>query len=409
MQGSASFNILSNTVDIGGSSVSAFGTLETAELTPLVQLDFVYGINTQTGVTAVSGAGATVDTSVSRLRIQSGTNAAGTATFTSRKTAKYRPGQGLTARFTGVYAAATAGAIQIIGAGSATDGYFFGYNGTSFGILLKTGGSSAWVASSSWNGDKCDGTGGSGFTWNHQNGNVMMIKYPYLGYGDIKYYVQNPTTGGWILCHTIQYANSTTAVQVSNSNLTFYANITNGGNTTNLTMYVGSVGIFLSGARVFVGNPKWSADSNKASITTETSILTIKNCTTYNGVANKSLIRLNAVSFGSTAGNGVCTLRLKIGATLGGSPSYTPVNGTTSDAGATLTAANSIASVDTAGTTVTNGTYVFSLTAANPASNVFDLTTFDIFLAPGETMTLSVATSQSAATVGVTANWVEDI
>src|SRR5271169_3253896 len=102
-QGTAGINILSNTVDIGGNTVSAFGTLETNELTPLVQLDFVYGINTQTGVTATASSAPTPDTSNSRLRIQSGTNSAGSAIFTSRNTAKYRAGQGITARFTGVF------------------------------------------------------------------------------------------------------------------------------------------------------------------------------------------------------------------------------------------------------------------------------------------------------------------
>jgi hypothetical protein len=174
-------------------------------------------------------------------------------------------------------------------------------------------------------------------------------------------------------------------------------------------MYVGSVGIQLSGTRVFVGIPKWAMDNNKATITTETNVLSIKNCTSYNGVTNRSLIRFNMFSFSSTAGNGVCTFRAKRGVTLGGSPSYTTINGTSADQGVTITSGNSIASYDVAGTTVANGDYVFGMTVANPAAGWADVTPYDFFLAPGEIATFTMSTSQSAATCGVAIAWIEDI
>lgn len=406
-QGPAGLNILSNTVDIGGASVSAFGTLETAELTPLVQLDFIYGINTQTGVTSVANTGV-VDTLVGRLRIQTGTNAAGAGTFTSRKTAKYRPGQGVMARFTAAWATSAASSTQIVGAGTSADGYFFGFNGVTFGILHKNAGVSNWIAQTAWNGDKCDGSGVSGFNWNKTNGNVMMIKYPFLGYGNIKFYVQNSTTSGWILVHTIQYANSSPSIQLANPNLSFYANVTNDGSTTNLTMYVGSVGMFLSGMRSFAANPRWATDNNKASITAETSVFGLRNCATYNGVTNRGLIRLHAFSFGTTAASGIAVARLRIGATLGGVPAYTPINGGTADNGVTITSGNSIASVDTAATTSTAGTLLFNLTGGNPTQQMIDLTPFDLFIAPGEVLTCAVF-SGNATTGSIALNWSEDI
>ena len=81
-QGPIGVNILSNVVGIGGSNVSAFGDLQVVNPTPVVQLDFVYGINSQTAISTVANS-ATVDTDASRLRLQSGTNAAGAATFSS--------------------------------------------------------------------------------------------------------------------------------------------------------------------------------------------------------------------------------------------------------------------------------------------------------------------------------------
>ena len=158
-------NILSNVVGIGGSNVSAFGDINVASFTPVVQLDFIYGINTQTGSSSVVTTGV-VDTSSSRLRLQTGIGAAGSATFQSKRIARYRPGQGMMARFTAVWTTNAADSTQVVGVGNTQVGYFFGYNGTTFGISIRNGGSDTWAPQSTWNQDKCDGTGASGFNWN---------------------------------------------------------------------------------------------------------------------------------------------------------------------------------------------------------------------------------------------------
>ena len=118
------FNTITSVVQIGGSNVSAFGDLIVANLTPVLQLDFVYGINTQTGSSTVANS-ATVDTNASRLRLQSGTNAAGAATFTSNRIARYRAGQGMVARFTCAWTTNAASSTQVIGVGSLD---FMSYN-----------------------------------------------------------------------------------------------------------------------------------------------------------------------------------------------------------------------------------------------------------------------------------------
>lgn len=404
-QGTVGVNILSNTVSIGGSNVGAGGDLITAQLTPVVQLDFVFGINTQTGTATVANS-ATVDTNASRLRIQSGTNSAGAGTFVSNRIARYRQGEGMVARFTGVWTTSAASSTQVIGVGNTQVGYFFGYNGTTFGLSIRNGGSDTWTAQTAWNGDPCNGTGASGFTWNKTLGNVMMITYLFLGYGAIKFWVQNPVTGAWILCHTIQYSNSSASVQVSNPSFPFYANATNAGNTTNLTMYVGSVGIFISGIREFLAG-QWGIDSLKNTITAETNLLNIRNCTTYNTVTNSGLIRLRSLSTATDGGNGLATIRLKTGVTLGGVPVFTTINGTTADNGVTITSGNSIASYDVAGTGTT-GTTIFNVCLARNSNTDFDLTPFNILIAPAQTLTVT-AFSAVSASIQVAINWNEDV
>lgn len=404
-QGTVGVNILSNVVSIGGSNVSAFGDLNVAQFTPVIQIDFVYGLNTQTGTSSVVTTGV-VDTSASRLRIQTGTGAAGAATFISTRIARYRAGEGMMARFTGVWTTSAASSTQVIGVGNTQVGYFFGYNGTAFGLSLRNGGVDTWVAQTAWNGDKCDGTGASGFNWNKTFGNIMMIQYPYLGYGDIKYWVQNSLTGSWILCHTILYGNSSASTQVSNSSFNFYANAINAGNTTNLIMYVGSCGIFISGVREYLG-AQFAIDSLKNTITAETNLLNIRNCTTYNGVTNTGLIRLRSLAISTDNGNGLATVRLKTGVTLGGSPSFTTISGTTADAGVTITSGQSIASYDVAGTGTT-GTTIFNLCLARNSNDIIDMTPFNIFIQPAQTLTVT-AFSAAAASIQVAINWNEDV
>lgn len=404
-QGTVGVNILSSVVGIGGSNLSAFGDIITCELYPIIQLDFVYGINTQTGVTAVANS-ATVDTNASRLRLQSGTNAAGTATFYSNRIGRYRAGEGMVARFTGVWTTSAANSTQVIGCGNVTNGYFFGYNGIAFGISRRNGGSDNWVAQTSWNGDKCDGTGASGFNWNKALGNVMQIKYPYLGYGDITFWVEDSVTSAWILCHTIQYANSSASTQLSNPSFPFYANVTNSGSTTNLIVYVGSVGIFISGQREFLG-AQWAIDSLKNTITAEANLINIRNCTTYNTVTNQGIIRLRSLTCSTDNGNGLATIRLKKGVTIGGSPSFTPINGTTADQGVTITSGNSIISYDVAGTGVT-GTTIFNVCLARNSNSIVDLTPYKLYLNPAETLTIT-GFSAASASLQVAINWNEDV
>ena len=395
-------------VEMGGASVGAFGDLITSENTPLIQGDFVYGINTQTGVTAIVTTGV-ADTDAGRLRLQTGTGAAGAALFTSRKSAKYRAGQGVTGRFTKVFTAGAANSQQIAGFGTTSNGYFVGYNGNAFGILHRNAGADTWIAQTAWNGDRCNGAGPSAFTINPAFGNVYQIRYPYLGYGVITFWILHPATGRWLLAHVIQYPNTTTATQISNPNLNYYDQVVNTGNTSNIISYTGSIAALLSGVRSFTANPKWSFDNTKTTITAETNLLSLRCATTYNGVENKGMLRLNSLSFASAGAittTAVC--RLRIGATLGGTATYVTINGTTADNGVTITAGNSIASENTLHTTATGGTYIFNICVAGGSNIIIDLSPYDLYVAPTEILTVS-GFSSGIATLTAGISWTEDI
>lgn len=372
---------------------------------------------TQAGVTF--GTGAAVDTNASRMRIQSGTSATGYAYEESRRVARYRAGEGMELVYTPIFTAGVADNVQLWGVGAIHDnapydGYFFGYNGVDFGIAHYNRGTPTWKKrATEWNGDKCDGSGPSGFSYNPTLGTPAMIKYPYLGYGDITFYLQDSDTGKWILCHTIKYANASATTQVSNPSLYFAGYTKNSGNTSPIIMYCGSVGVFVSGLRSYIGNPKGAADNNKSGITVETAIFTVRNCVSYNGTPNRGTLRLHSISAVVTANiSSVVVVRIRINAAVGGTSAFTPYSGSTADNGVSITAGNSIASVDTAGTTTSGGFFIynFSLSAGKDGSGggIIDISPYEIFLSPGEDATVSVFSTNNAV-ASVSLNWSEDI
>lgn len=421
-------------VEIGGNNIDAFGDIVLHEYTPLLQFDFVYGgggsngaygATNQVGVSTSAGTGASVQSGSvtgSLLQMTSGTSA-GTVTttpttsyaqFVSTRIARYRAGQAILARFTCVFGTAVANNNQIAGSGNTVDGYFFGYNDTTFGVLHRRNSSdtdpvAGWTPKTSWNVDVCDGSNSannpSGFNLNPLLGNVYQIRYPYLGFGPIKFYVLNPATSLWVLVHIIKYPNSQTVVQITNPGLQFYAasyNTGAGGNSA--TLKCGSVGFFLSGLRTFLG-PQFAINNQKSAVTTETNILTLQSATSYNGVTNRSVVRIRSLSIFVDGANGYANLRVVRGATLGGAPSYTPISGTGGPAA--LTSAQSIVTYDVAGTTVASGVNIFNANLARNTSFQIDMTPYDVFMLPGDTLTFAMTASASAA-CGVAVNWQED-
>lgn len=131
--------------------LNPFGSVHTENLVPIFQCDPVHGFNAQevvatTGLsyeankpTPGANSGGTAATS-NLFTCSTGTTAYSFATIQSLQRARYRPGQGIVARFTALWSAPAASSIVVAGVGSSESGLFFGYNGTSFGILHSTGG-----------------------------------------------------------------------------------------------------------------------------------------------------------------------------------------------------------------------------------------------------------------------------
>lgn len=118
---------------------SAFGEVSVVKPFPVVQLQFPYNINTDLLNVYQNTSGA-VSHASRMCNITSGASANSFGRITSKKIIKYNPGQGIMTRFACRFGTGTANNIQIAGIGTESDGFFFGYNGTSFGVLHRYNG-----------------------------------------------------------------------------------------------------------------------------------------------------------------------------------------------------------------------------------------------------------------------------
>jgi len=123
-----------------------FGSLHTESIRPEFQCDSVYGINPRevistTGHAVTPGAAnsGAISGSNNLFKVSTGTTQYSFATIQSRKRLRYRAGQGIIGRFTALWSAPAASSISVAGFGTSESGFYFGYNGTSFGILHSTG------------------------------------------------------------------------------------------------------------------------------------------------------------------------------------------------------------------------------------------------------------------------------
>lgn len=122
----------------------AFGGLNTFHLRPYINLAATAGTPERYTESYTSGTGASsgyVDNNPGlEYRVQSGTDVGGYGVIRSKKVLAYRPGIGSIARFTARFTTPVANSIQRAGLFNIGNELTFGYDGTRFGILRRTGG-----------------------------------------------------------------------------------------------------------------------------------------------------------------------------------------------------------------------------------------------------------------------------
>ncbi|MBI2345116.1 hypothetical protein HYV10_03525 [Candidatus Dependentiae bacterium] len=389
-----------------------------AESTPVVQLCFAYNILPDYIVTGGGGiddlaglltsGSATITQATGMANLTTNTTLGSAAVLASKARLSYQSGVGANMIFSAVFDTGTIGNLQYVGLGNAQNGFFLGYTGTSLGILRRNNSVDTWTDQTNWNGDPVN-TGideASSFNLNPQYGNVYKIQYQWLGFGVIKFYVQNPYDGSWVLMHTIRYPNSVVATgpSVQNPALQLLAVNSNDPSTnSNITLKIpcmaGALEGYQAGPEIYT---RFGKNFTEPSVTaTLGNILSIRNNSTYAGLNNQVMVFPDFLSIYNASTTVGVIVRVYLNPTVGGVPAYTSVN------------ANSVVSYDTAGTTITGGKEIMTIFVINSIGTdrgAVNINLFDkhISLSPGDRLVVAAqAVSGTLTNIGIGLSWYE--
>jgi len=207
-----------NVVSFGGVSVDAFNRLRVSEPYSLFDSQNRYAADNQFDVSTASGGSTTYLTNESAVRMDVTTTSGSEVVRQSYRRFPYQPGKGLLVLVTFVMDNTEANLRQRAGYFDTQNGVFFQKTGTTKEFVLRSYISGAvddsrTVAQSSWNGDKLDGTGPSGYTLDPTKAQILWMDFEWLGVGSVRCgFVIN---GEFILCHTFHNANIITSVYMT--------------------------------------------------------------------------------------------------------------------------------------------------------------------------------------------------
>ncbi len=226
-------------------------------------------------------------------------------------------------------------------------------------------------------------------------GNSYQIEYQ-AGYGNVTFSVQEADSGHYVKAHILQLSNVQTLTAVTNPSMRVGLYSVNTTGTANREVRCPSLAAFVQGEIRQTRNPRAAESTKTVSATTLTNLLTLRNRRIFNGNANQAEIEPQIITIASESSK-IVYIKVYGGATLAGTPNY-------ADA-----ATNSIAEIDTAGTTVTGGT-LLTVFALAPNSQVsFDLTRLKIRIPPTLLFTVAAyVTSGAASSIGCAVTWLED-
>ncbi len=230
-------------------------------------------------------------------------------------------------------------------------------------------------------------------------GNVYQIQYQWLGFGQIRFFVEHDTDGEFELVHTIDYANANTDPSILIPTLPLHMMARNSSNTSDLVMFSSSMAGFIEGreTNIWPVRHSFAAENTDVDELTEQPIASIRNDIVYQGRENRTRIWVRFVEVGASSGNKPVRMHIDIDSTL------------TSSAFSQLDSEDSVVSTDSTATAQTGAESQFTVTLNSGDRQFIDLSSEEFILGPGAVFTVSA--QQTAAgtnsTVDVSINWVE--
>lgn len=367
-------------------SMGAFGSQLVSEENVEVSLAFPYNVNSE--IVSFRSDGGTFRSVRPFVELNGD---AGAIVMESHDILRYLPGQGVNVRFTAVYSPCVAGQTQEVGAGTDSDMLGFGCcpscgldGGASFAALRRSGGVDNWTPQASWNVDRRA-------SHNPTLGSPYAVDYQWLGFGQIRWHVENPATGLFEVVHALRYANTSASTSLLNPNLPLRAMATQGA-----SLRVPSMSLLRQGPNNRAG-VRQSTSNRRDAATTPVLLLAVRGNATFAGSENQTrwLPDLLSWNHAGTAGQDV-VLRLVV--------DTKPTGGAWVD----TATATSVTAVNSAATATVGGRVVASFQLEGGTANTVDLRPLNIRIRPNSVLGITAQSASGTPAVGVSLSWVEE-
>lgn len=333
MQGYASYNIIDSEVSIKDSAnLDAFSRLRVSNPLILFNSQLTYDLAPIILEQITNGIGATIAhdaTNRYALMTFASTPTGGKAYMQSYEYLPYQPGRSQLIFVTFNMIAAVANVLKFAGYSDGVNGIEFQLDGTTkqFVIYSASSAGNETVTQSSWNLDKLDGTGASGFTLDITKTQILVIDIQALYVGRVR--IGFDIGGNIIYAHEFLHANLFASPYIQSANLPVRCGMTCTATVSTTMNFICSAVISEGGTEdINVFGYTFQQDSGAISVGTGgTHMLSLRPKTTFNGIANRTRVAYIDVEI-YNSGNQAIQWQLCIGQAISGTTTYNAVNST---------------------------------------------------------------------------------
>ncbi len=207
---------------INGTNVDAFGRVRVSQPYTLFDSQNRYAADNQFEVSTTGTGTSSFLSNEATVKLEVTGAGVGSVIRQTYRSFPYQPGKGLLILTTFVMDSSTsANLTQQVGYYNTQNGVFFKRTGSTNSFVLRsnstptpgTPSDTRIVNQSSWNGDKLDGTGDSGFTLDTTKAQILWMDFEWLGVGSVR--CGFIIDGQYIVCHTFTNANEISSVYMT--------------------------------------------------------------------------------------------------------------------------------------------------------------------------------------------------
>jgi len=352
-------------------SVDAFHRLRVSQLLSQAEYSTQYNSGSLFYQDQLSNGGFTTHLpNQSATQISTTTTSGSSVIRQTRHYFRYTPGVGLSITLSSIIGAKKNNVRQRWGYFDSNNGIFFEQDGSNLKVVQRSfvtsGSIDTVVNQSSWNVDKLDGSGVSGFNLDTSKANIYTIDIEWLGAGRVR--LGTFTEKGMpIICHEFRNANSLTTPYMTTANLPIRLELTN---TNTAASQTDLVHVCSAVANEGITTPETSqifeasTGASLVAVTTRVPILSIRPKLTFNNIINRGLIT---------------ALETEILAQTNAAFWEIVYNGTLSGANFTSANSESVVDVDVSATTITGGLVIASGYVVAGATGIKGLSVGELF------------------------------